>query len=97
MQKLSTRRRALCAALAALFLFALAAAAPRAQGTGSILYGDLRVDESKAEGPVPLAYDIILYGQNGSLINRQTVPNGGGVSVLCFLEGCGEAGRGGGA
>lgn len=76
MQKLSTRRPSARAALAALLLFALASLS-RAQETGHILYGDLRVDESKAEGPVPLAYDIILYGQNGSIINRQTVANGG--------------------
>src|SRR5215218_5708137 len=76
MQKFSTRRRALGAALAALLLFAPAPLS-RAQGTGNMLYGDLRVDESKAEGPAPLAYDIILYGQNGSLIGRQTVANGG--------------------
>ncbi|HEV7893934.1 MAG TPA: tetratricopeptide repeat protein [Pyrinomonadaceae bacterium] len=86
MQKLSTRRPGARAALAALFLFALAAAA-HAQGTGSILYGDLRVDESKAEGPVPLAYDILLYGQNGSLINRQTVPNGGRFRFMDLQNG----------
>lgn len=86
MQKLSTRRPRALAALAALLLFALAADA-RAQGTGSILYGDLRVDESKAEGPVPLAYDILLYGQNGSLINRQTVPNGGRFRFMDLQNG----------
>ncbi|HKG15167.1 MAG TPA: tetratricopeptide repeat protein [Pyrinomonadaceae bacterium] len=86
MQRLSTRRRALGAALAALLLFA-PASAPRAQDTGHILYGDLRVDEGKAEGPVPLAYDIILYGQNGSLISRQTIPNGGRFRFMDLQNG----------
>jgi tetratricopeptide (TPR) repeat protein len=83
MRELSTRRPGARAALAALFLFALAHAS-RAQETGGpapesghILYGDLRVDESKAEGVVPLAFDVLLYGQNGSLIGRQAVPAGG--------------------
>lgn len=83
MQKLSTRRLVARATLTAMLLFALACSA-RAQEvggpapeTGHILYGDLRVDESKAEGAVPLAFDVILYGQNGSLISRQTVPSGG--------------------
>jgi tetratricopeptide (TPR) repeat protein len=75
MDRLSTRRRSLFA-LAALFVFALATPS-RAQDSGHILYGDLRVDESKAEGHVPLAFDIILYSDSGSVIGRQSVPNGG--------------------
>lgn len=74
MQNHSTRRRAL-SALAALFALALSAAA-HAQG-GQILYGDLRVDETKAEGPRPLSFDIILYSDAGNVVGRQAVPNGG--------------------
>ena len=74
MSRLSTRRAR--AALAALFVFALAAA-PRAQDSGHTLYGDLRVDESKVEGQKPLSFDIILYTESGGMIGRQSVPNGG--------------------
>jgi tetratricopeptide (TPR) repeat protein len=77
MDRLSTRRRALRrAALAALLVFAFAHGS-RAQDSGHTLYGDLRVDESKAEGPKPLSFDVILYGENGNMITRQAVPNGG--------------------
>lgn len=77
MHRLSTRRRALTrASLAAVFVFALAAVA-HAQDSGHILYGDLRVDESKAEGHTPLSFDIILYSDSGSVVGRQSVPNGG--------------------
>jgi tetratricopeptide (TPR) repeat protein len=75
MNRLSTRHALSRAALAALFAFALAAAA-RAQG-GQILYGDLRVDESKAEGPRPLSFDVILYSDAGGVVGRQAVANGG--------------------
>jgi tetratricopeptide (TPR) repeat protein len=76
MNRFSTRRRARAALAAAVCVFALAAVA-LAQAGGHILYGDLRVDESKAEGQSPLSFDIILYSQNGSLISRQAIPNGG--------------------
>src|ERR1700749_1833307 len=75
MNRLSTRRRAR-AALTAAFVFTLAAVA-LAQDSGHILYGDLRVDETKAEGQKPLAFDILLYTQGGGMIGRQSVPNGG--------------------
>lgn len=92
MHKLSTRRRAR-AVLAALFVLALATAERaqdsnlRAQESGHMLYGDLRVDESKSEGRSPLAYDVILYGQNGSLVGRQTVPGGGRFRFMDLQNG----------
>jgi tetratricopeptide (TPR) repeat protein len=39
--------------------------------------GDLKVDESKAEGQKPLTFDIILYTENGNMVGRQSVPNKG--------------------
>jgi tetratricopeptide (TPR) repeat protein len=72
MDSLSTRRAALAALLAACLL----ACGALAQG-GNSLWGDLKVDESKAEGHKPLSYDIILYAESGSIINRQPVPAGG--------------------
>src|SRR5258708_2689914 len=49
----------------------------RAQGTGQMLYGDLIVDESKAEGLKPLSFDIILYSDTGILVARQSTPGNG--------------------
>jgi tetratricopeptide (TPR) repeat protein len=40
-----------------------------------ILYGDFKVDESKATGLKPLSFDLILYTTGGDLIARQTVVN----------------------
>jgi Tfp pilus assembly protein PilF len=73
MDRLSTRR----AALAALFVFASACAALAQPGNGHTLYGDLKVDEGKAEGHKPLNYDVILYAESGTIIGRQPVPAGG--------------------
>lgn len=44
-----------------------------AQGGGHILYGDMKVDESKATGVTQLSYDVILYNLNRTVIARQTV------------------------
>jgi tetratricopeptide (TPR) repeat protein len=73
MGRLSTRR----AALAAVFVLALSAGALAQPGNGHSLYGNLKVDESKAEGHKPLSYDVILYAESGSMISRQPVPAGG--------------------
>jgi tetratricopeptide (TPR) repeat protein len=41
-----------------------------------MLYGDFKVDESKATGTKPLSFDIILYASGGGrLVSRQTVAN----------------------
>jgi tetratricopeptide (TPR) repeat protein len=43
-----------------------------------MVYGDFKVDESKAEGPVPQSFDIILYSNTfGRIWGRQTVSNNG--------------------
>jgi tetratricopeptide (TPR) repeat protein len=44
-----------------------------AQGGGHILYGDMRVDESKATGVTRLSYDVILYTLARQVVARQTV------------------------
>jgi len=44
-------------------------------GGGHILYGDFKVDESKATGLKPLTFDVILYTTGGDLVARQTVAN----------------------
>ena len=78
MDRLSARRTGIGrAALAAVFVLALAVVSAAQEGGGNILYGDLKVDESKAEGQKPLAFDIILYMQSGTPLGRQAVPNGG--------------------
>src|ERR1041384_242937 len=48
-----------------------------AQGGGNILYGDMKVDESKANGATRLSYDVILYNLNRTVIARQTVTSNG--------------------
>src|ERR1041385_1824395 len=44
-------------------------------GGGHILFGDFKVDESKANGMKPLSFDVILYTTGGDLVARQTVGN----------------------
>ena len=48
---------------------------PSQNGGGHILFGDFKVDETKANGMKPLSFDVILYTTGGDLIARQTVGN----------------------
>lgn len=48
-----------------------------AQGGGHILYGDVKVDESKASGINRLSYDLILYSLARQVVARQTVSSNG--------------------
>jgi tetratricopeptide (TPR) repeat protein len=64
----------------ALLAFALTICAPTvtaAQGNNFTVYGDVKVDESKAGGMVPLTYDVLLYNLAGTVVMRQRVPNNG--------------------
>src|ERR1044072_7077386 len=47
------------------------------QGGGHILYGDMKVDESKAKGVTRLSYDVILYNLSRQVVARQTVTSNG--------------------
>ena len=70
------RFQSLALAVAALLL---ACAHAAAQGGQHVLYGDVKVDESKAAGKAPLSYDILLYVEGGAgiAVARQSVPNNG--------------------
>lgn len=50
-------------------------AAARAQVTGGVhtLYGEFRVDESRAGGLLPISFDLILYTETGLVVERQPV------------------------
>jgi Tfp pilus assembly protein PilF len=86
MHKLSTRRRARGALMAVAFVFALACVAA-AQVGEHILWGDVKVDESKASGQKALAFDIVLYTETGNMIGRQTVPNNGRYRFMNLVNG----------
>jgi len=58
-----------------LLLVASASATVAQNGGGHILYGDFKVDESKASGAKPLSFDVILYTTGGDIVARQTVGN----------------------
>src|SRR6185369_4048321 len=60
-----------------LILSFLVVLSPFAQGGGHILYGDMKVDESKAQGATRLSYDVILYNLSRQVVARQTVTSKG--------------------
>jgi len=60
-----------------LILSFLVMLSPFAQGGGHILYGDMKVDESKAQGATRLSYDVILYNLSRQVVARQTVTSNG--------------------
>lgn len=56
----------------------LSPAGVRAQSGGqNILFGDFKIDESKATGITPISFDLILYTAGGNLVGRQSVTNNG--------------------
>jgi len=57
-----------------MFVVALATASVAQTEGGHMLYGDFKVDESKASGAKPLSFELILY-KVGRVIARQTVVN----------------------
>jgi len=64
--------------LVLLFLVMISVSASTfAQGGGHILYGDMKVDESKAQGATRLSYDVILYNLSRQIVARQTVTSNG--------------------
>lgn len=73
---------------AILFAALMCAAGARAQlGGGHTLYGDLKVDESKVTGLKPLAFDILLYSEGGTLVTRQSVASGGRFRFINLRDG----------
>ena len=72
----SARRLRTCCLM--LLLTALLASTHNAFAQGKYtLFGDLKVDESKVQGPRPSSFHVILYSQAGTVVGRQTVPAGG--------------------
>lgn len=59
-----------------IILGGIAVQSTQAQGGGHILYGDVKVDESKVTGIKPISYDLILY-LGGQIVRRQTVSSEG--------------------
>ncbi len=72
-------RFVLVSALAAFTLFVSAPRVARAQigGSGGLhtIYGDFKVDESKAGGMVPISFVLVLMTDTGSVVERQSVMN----------------------
>lgn len=61
-----------------LLLTALLASTHIASAQGKYtLFGDLKVDESKAQGQLPLSFHVILYTLGGTTVGRQTISPGG--------------------
>ncbi|HLL76370.1 MAG TPA: tetratricopeptide repeat protein [Pyrinomonadaceae bacterium] len=69
------RRAASVAALVLLASFIFYPPAARAQVTRGqhTLYGDFKVDESRAVGMVPISFDILLYTETGLVVERQSI------------------------
>ncbi len=56
-----------------LVLFAFVLPPPAMSQSGYTLWGDVRVDDSKAENPGPSSLTIVLYDQSTRIIGRQTI------------------------
>lgn len=70
------RSRSVIYLLALLTLIGLMTTAAMSQ-TGYTLWGDVKIDDSKAESPAPSSLTIILYDQSTKIIGRQTISSRG--------------------
>lgn len=75
-----------CPGLVLLFLLTHFVTVP-AQAGGHTLFGDIKVNETKVEGVVPLSFDIVLYTEGGTLLGRQTVTNNSRYRFLNVTNG----------
>ncbi|HEX6649221.1 MAG TPA: tetratricopeptide repeat protein [Pyrinomonadaceae bacterium] len=72
---------------AALLVNVLLVATVAAQGGGHVLFGDLKVDESQANGANIATFQILLYSESGTLLMRQTVSSNGRYRFLDLRNG----------
>jgi tetratricopeptide (TPR) repeat protein len=65
----------------------LAAARAQVTGGGHTLYGEFKVDESRAGGMVPISFDIILYTETGLVVERQPIGSKGTFRFINLRNG----------
>jgi tetratricopeptide (TPR) repeat protein len=74
--------------IVAILVISFSVEAVRAQGGAHILFGDVHIDESKAEkGLKPLLYEIVLYNLGGTTVARQFVSANGRFRFLNIANG----------
>jgi tetratricopeptide (TPR) repeat protein len=72
--------------LSVLLIFALVGSV-LAQAGGHTLFGDVKVDESQADGLKPLFLHVLLYSESGNLLLQQTVASNGRYRFLDLRDG----------
>ena len=72
--------------LLTIFLGTSSANSTLAQGGKHILYGDVKVDESKTAGSKPLSYDLVLY-LGSIIVRRQSVSSEGRYRFVDLTNG----------
>ena len=60
-----------------LVVIAFVTAPPAMSQAGYVLFGDVKIDDSKAATPGPSSVTIVLYDQSTKIVGRQTVSNRG--------------------
>jgi tetratricopeptide (TPR) repeat protein len=71
-----------------LLLMALLAATSVSLAQGAYtLFGDLKVDESKVQGQLPLGFRVVLYNMAGNVVGRQSVAPGGRYRFIGIRSG----------
>src|SRR6185369_11930539 len=65
------------AQLVLLVVIAFMTSPPAMSQAGYVLFGDVKIDDSKAATPGPSSVTIVLYDQSTKIVGRQTVSNRG--------------------
>jgi cytochrome c-type biogenesis protein CcmH/NrfG len=84
--KSGNARRRLHLSLLLIGLFALLSTGRvLAQDRTYRVWGDVKIDDSKADTPAPLSLTVIIYNSSGSMVGRQTVTNNGRYRFTVML------------
>lgn len=72
---------------ASLLIITLLAVTVAAQTNGHVLFGDIKIDESQAGDAKMVTFQVLLYGESGGLLMRQTVPANGRYRFIDLRNG----------
>ena len=84
----SSRRHqsSLATCLAVLLVFVLSVLV-NGQAGGHTLFGDIKVDDSQTNDLSPLSVQVLLYSEDGRLLNQQTIPSNGRYRFVDLRDG----------
>jgi len=80
-------RRSCLTTCFAVLLVLLLSVLVNGQAGGHTLFGDIKVDDSQTNDLSPLSLQVLLYSEDGRLLNQQTIPSNGRYRFVDLRDG----------